>query len=372
MKLFTATSIMLASSSGFARGALPPGYQDQMHCPEESCSLYIEQPRFSGPRSAFYKCLDMETDELIDAVWTGSLSDVVPPQGWVEDPKDCDSPYDDEDDDEDDEDEEEQPLNLDSPGGLCVDDSDCYTRIRGAMSVNSLVGPELCGCYAASELFPWDQTEGQEHFRRARCKGNECDGYEAYCTLAPDDNGMGECALRSIESPSTSVPTEEKDEKSDDEDGNEDNEEPRNLDSPGGVCASDSDCETRIRGAMPVNSLVGPDLCGCYAGSKVFPWDQTEGQEHFRNARCQGNVCDGYEAYCTLAPDDNGLGECALRPIESTSSTQEEGEDTSNQIVSPTPAPPAPLSASSSEDLPSDDTDSEDDEPNQSPPAAVM
>jgi hypothetical protein len=318
----------------------------------------------------------METDELIDAVWTGSLTDVVPPQGWVEDPEDCDSLYDDDDDDED----EEEPLNLDRPGGLCVDDSDCYTRIRGAMPVNSLVGPDLCGCYAASELLPWDQTEGQEHFRRARCMPGACDGYEAYCTRKPDEPGMGisfamgECALRPIASPSTSVPTEEKDEKSDDEDGNEDDEEKRNLDSPGGVCAFDSDCETRIRGAMPVNSLVGPDLCGCYAGSKVFPWDQTEGQEHFRNARCQGNVCDGYEAYCTLAPDDNGLGECALRPIESSSSTQE--EDTSNKIVSPTPAPPAPRSASS-EDLPSDassseDTDSQDDESNQSPPAAVM
>jgi hypothetical protein len=383
MKLFTATSIMLASSSGFARGALPPGHQDQMHCPEGSCSLYIEQPLgFAGPRSAFYKCLDMETDELIDAVWTGSLTDVVPPQGWVEDPEDCDSLYDDEDDDEDDEDDEE-PRNLDSPGGLCVDDSDCYPRIRGAAPPNP-TGPEPCSCFGASELLPWDQTEGHEHFRWIRCMPGACDGYEAYCTRKPDEPGMGisfamgECALRPIESSSTSpAPTEEKDEKSDDEDGNEDEEEPRNLDSPGGHCLSDSDCETRMRGAMPANSLVGPELCGCYAASELFPWDQTEGQEHFRRARCTEPNCDGYEAYCTLAPDDNGIGECALRPIESTSSTQEEGEDTSNKIVSPTPAPPAPRSASSSEDLPSDassseDTDSEDDESNQSPPAAVM
>jgi len=201
-----------------------------------------------------------------------------------------------------------------------------------------------------------------------------CDGYEAYCTRKPDEPGMGisfamgECALRPIESSSTSpAPTEEKDEKSDDEDGNEDDEEPRNLDSPGGHCLSDSDCETRMRGAMPANSLVGPELCGCYAASELFPWDQTEGQEHFRRARCTEPNCDGYEAYCTLAPDDNGIGECALRPIESTSSTQEEGEDTSNKIVSPTPAPPVPSDASSSED-----TDSEDDESNQSSPAAVM
>jgi len=235
----------------------------------------------------------METDELMDAVWTGSLTDVVPPQGWVEDPEDCDSLYDDEDDDED----EEEPLNLDRPGGLCVDDSDCYPRIRGAAPPNH-TGPEPCSCFGASELLPWDQTEGHEHFRWIRCMGGACDGYEAYCNRKPDEHGMddnavGECALRPIESSSTSpAPTEEKDEKSD-EDGNEVDEEPRNLDSPGGFCASDSDCETRIRGAMPVNSSVGPDLCGCYAGSKVFPWDQTEGQEHFRRARCQGNVCDG-------------------------------------------------------------------------------
>lgn len=370
MKLFTATSIMLASSSGFARGALPPGHQDQMHCPEGSCSLYIEQPLgYADPKSAFYKCLDMETDELIDAVWTGSLTDVVPPQGWVEDPQDCDSLYDDEDDDED---ENEQRTSLNRPGGVCFDDSDCYTEIR-FLAPPKLTGPEPCSCFGASELIPWDQREGQEIERWISCMRGACDGYEAYCHLAPDDNGIGECAVRPIESSSTSpAPTEEKDEKSDDEDGNEDNEEPRNLDSPEGFCLSDIDCETRIRGAMPVSSSVGPGFCGCYAGSELNPWDETEGQEHFSRARCQGNECDGYEAYCTLSPDDNGIGECALRPIESTSSTQEEGEDTSNKIVSPTPAPPAPRSASSSEDLPSDDTDSEDDESNQSPPAAVM
>jgi hypothetical protein len=244
MKLFTATSIMLASSSGFAKGALPPGLQDQMHCPEGSCSYYTEQPLgFAGPRSAFYKCLDMETNELIDAVWTGSLTDVVPPQGWVEDPEDCDPLY----DDEDDEDEEEPLMNLNRPGGVCFDDSDCYPTVRGR-SPPKRTGPELCTCFGASELLPWDQTEGQR----------------------------------------------------------------------------------------------------------------------FRWIRCAPGICDGYEAYCDLAPDDNGIGECALRPIESPSSTQE--EDTSNKIVSPTPAPPAPRSAASS----SEDTDSEDDESNQSPPAAVM
>ena len=98
-----------------------------------------------------------------------------------------------------------------------------------------------------------------------------------------------------------------------------------NVDTPGGMCLSDSDCHTKIRHAYPPEShaeaeperlrLTEPGLCDCYAASDRFTFVETEGQKNFRIARCSADACDGFEAYCPLAPDDNGMAECALRPI---------------------------------------------------------
>ena len=43
----------------------------------------------AGPVSMFYECYDPATDEVVDEVWTGELTDVAAPEGWVEDPADC-------------------------------------------------------------------------------------------------------------------------------------------------------------------------------------------------------------------------------------------------------------------------------------------
>ena len=87
--------------------------------------------------------------------------------------------------------------NLDTPGGLCVNDSDCNTTIRSIVPPVP-TGPGLCDCYAASHISPFDESEGQKDIARARCAGDACDAFEAYCPLAPGDNGMAECALRTI------------------------------------------------------------------------------------------------------------------------------------------------------------------------------
>ncbi len=205
--IISAPGILLLSSSGIlANASLPPGYDTNMHCPPGSCSLYIPHPKagFAGPKRAFYKCYDESTDEMTEALWTGDRTEIIEApqgQGWIQDPAECDidtapNPA-----------KATPPKNIDTPGGLCVTDSDCHVKIRGAAPPNA-IGPHLCECYATSTRLPFDETEGQatntNDVRRARCDPGACDGFEPYCPLAPNDNGMAECALRPIDTSSTS------------------------------------------------------------------------------------------------------------------------------------------------------------------------
>lgn len=74
-----------------AYAVLPPGYEDIMYCPPDYCDRYISHgnSRFVGPASSFHECYNPETGDVVDEVWTGSLSDVVAPEGWVESPPVC-------------------------------------------------------------------------------------------------------------------------------------------------------------------------------------------------------------------------------------------------------------------------------------------
>lgn len=75
--------------------------------------------------------------------------------------------------------------NVDTPGGMCLSDSDCHTKIRHAYPPEShaeseperlrLTEPGLCDCYAASDRFTFVETEGQKNFRIARCSADACD-----------------------------------------------------------------------------------------------------------------------------------------------------------------------------------------------------
>ena len=200
MKLISATSILLISSyaSGVANAALPPGYQEFMHCPPGSCSLYIEHDKgFAGPASAYYKCYDETTEKTTEAVWTGQYTEIEAPEGWIQDPGECEPPMSD----------PTTNLNIDKPGGLCTTDNDCHTTIRYAAPLDA-IGPRLCECYAASWRLPFDETEGQTDVIMAMCDPGACDRFEAYCPLASDDGfkllNMAKCALRPIDTSSTS------------------------------------------------------------------------------------------------------------------------------------------------------------------------
>lgn len=85
------------------------------------------------------------------------------------------------------------------PGGMCVEDSDCHTKIRNRAPVENPIGVDLCECYAASTNFPFVECEsGLRGCIAERCTTDTCSGYEAYCPLERDDNGMAKCDLRPI------------------------------------------------------------------------------------------------------------------------------------------------------------------------------
>ena len=77
-------------------GALPPGFEDEMHCPPGYCDAQVAvPPGLAGPRRLFHTCkLNTYCAELcaseVEEVWTGARIDVVPPAGWIV-PEPCES-----------------------------------------------------------------------------------------------------------------------------------------------------------------------------------------------------------------------------------------------------------------------------------------
>mmetsp|Transcript_10340 Transcript_10340/g.15585 ORF Transcript_10340/g.15585 Transcript_10340/m.15585 type:complete len:301 (-) Transcript_10340:88-990(-) len=296
MKLISATTILLISSSGVANAALPPGYQEFMHCPPGSCSLFIEHDKgFAGPASAYYKCYDERTDQTTDAVWTGQYTEIKAPEGWIQDPGECEPQMSD----------PTTSLNFDKPGGLCTTDSDCRTKIRSAEPLGA-VGPRLCGCYAASRQLPFDETEGQTSFRRARCRPGACDRFEAYCPLASNDNGMAECALRPIDTSSSSSST------------------------------SSSEDSPRSRPKKHTRSTTSSSTSTSSDDPPSIPKKRTGSTTTTSSTSTSSDE----------SPPSNPIKK-KRRPayLLSATSASATSDDSSTGIVSPTPAPPAPVQA---------------------------
>lgn len=87
--------------------------------------------------------------------------------------------------------------------GSCNRQEECYATIRSQEPIDSNIGVDLCGCYAASSTAPFYECEGRvECCATEKCMST-CKGFEAYCDLAArEDNGMGElgeCKLRLME-----------------------------------------------------------------------------------------------------------------------------------------------------------------------------
>lgn len=99
----------------------------------------------------YNKCFDPTTSQFSNGVWTGDLTNVTAPEGWVQPPK-------------------------------CT--AEQYSQCDTAEQCTLQVGPG-CSCYVSSTVFPFDASS----FRDATCTGSECDGYEAVCSLGEDGEG---------------------------------------------------------------------------------------------------------------------------------------------------------------------------------------
>ena len=59
------------------------------HLSSSYCNRLVNlEDVFFGPRSAFHECYNPMTDTIVK-IWTGSLTEMVPPEGWVMDPAPC-------------------------------------------------------------------------------------------------------------------------------------------------------------------------------------------------------------------------------------------------------------------------------------------
>eukprot|EP01083_Nonionella_stella_P031552 86401_1 len=130
---------------------------------------------------------------------------------------------------------------------------------------------------------------------------------------------MGECRLRESKDTSTDDTDDSVNDKrissSDDTDDGTDTIIPAQ-------CDSDSQCSATIQSQEPAGPFTGVSACQCYSASYLSPFDECEGNEHCRQVRCVPGGCDDLEAYCDIAPDDNGMGQCQLRSTTHASVTQ--------------------------------------------------
>jgi hypothetical protein len=90
---------------------------------------------------------------------------------------------------------------------------------------------------------------------------------------------------------------------------------PVNVESPGGTCTRNSDCQATLRTQTTIYTYpVGPAVCDCYGSSSQLPFDECQGEQNCPIAGCAYDTCEGQEAYCQRVSD--GSGECALRPVQ--------------------------------------------------------
>jgi len=88
---YLCSMLLLLLAASPAHAALPPGYEDVMHCPAGYCDRLINQESgMAGPAHIFHECWNPATDDVVDEVWTGDLTDAVAPEGWAV-PLPCDT-----------------------------------------------------------------------------------------------------------------------------------------------------------------------------------------------------------------------------------------------------------------------------------------
>ncbi|KAK1740204.1 hypothetical protein QTG54_009154 [Skeletonema marinoi] len=161
----------LSHSIHEAQAALPPGYEDQIYCPPDNCEIYTNPFGYVGALSSFYKCYNPSTGKTTDGVWTGSLTNVTAPEGWIE-PEQCTA--------------EEY--------SECNTDTDCSIEssyIGGREVGNNIVTINgSCECYASSYYHPFNPCGDDE----CPMCGPACEDMVATCIVGTGDTG-GTCTL---------------------------------------------------------------------------------------------------------------------------------------------------------------------------------
>lgn len=183
-------------------------------------------------------------------------------------------------------------------------DDECTPVIRSQSPPNP-TGVGLCGCYAHSVTYLFDECEGSADCKVARCASDACEGYEAYCDV--NEDGRGLCSLRAADVSPTVVEST-----------------PISLNTYAwvGICTSDEECYPKMREAVPGESeVIGVSTCECYANSVIDPLDECQGDVACAMAMCISDSCDGRTAYCSAE------GTCQLDG-ETETSAVDGGDDT--------------------------------------------
>jgi len=130
----------------------------QVWCPEGNCEIYINPYGFVGAESSFDKCYNPDSNVMSDGVWTGSLTNVTAPDGWI------------------------QPQ-------MCT--AEQYSQCEVDTQCTLLISPG-CDCYVSSSIHPYQACEGKD-CSFSDCTGNECGGYVGVCQ--PGYNGAGNTCM---------------------------------------------------------------------------------------------------------------------------------------------------------------------------------
>eukprot|EP00956_Cyclotella_meneghiniana_P039190 scaffold167306_cov57-Cyclotella_meneghiniana.AAC.1 len=235
MKFILSLALVSSLAVSESTKVLPPGYEDTMWCPPGDCRVYSNPWGIeAGPSSSFYYCYN-EATGVTEAVWTGSMTDVVSPEGW-EEPADCTA--------------EEY--------SECESDEDCTMTARNWVPIDKeIIGGKQCSCYAESADHPFDQCQGVKEDKR-HCSYDDCDdrgcsNFDAVCIIA--DNGAGACLKESDSSRAgdddfffyDDDTEEDDDDDDDDEDDDDDDEDDDDDDDDSGntcgdKCKKDDDC----------------------------------------------------------------------------------------------------------------------------------
>ena len=149
MKLIASNMLAII---GTASATLPPGHEDQIWCPKNTCEIYRNSYGITGADSSLAFCYNPSSGTSREGIWTGSLTKTVPPANAIK-PKMCTS----------------------KQYTECQVEDDCTLEITPANAVE-----RACGCYVSLKLHPFI-PKVTSFVSNARCAASACNNRRATC-----------------------------------------------------------------------------------------------------------------------------------------------------------------------------------------------